>query len=408
MSRIVLVCPEPLGHGVPAGVGIRFLEFAKALLAEGHSVTVLSRDGGAVPNCRTAAITPATLRASTASADCAIVQGHAANELFAHGSPIPVVVDLYDPYIIENLHYHSTHGPQVFEHDYATLMRSLSRGDFFLCASTAQRHFYLGMLLAAGRVTPVNFATDPRLESLLAIAPFGVPPPRARRPSGDRHAILFGGIYDWYEPRIAVDAVALLRDRFPRISLTFTSHPNAEITPQSVAAATRDYVAVKQLDDVVKFQPWVAYDERDQFYDRFSVGLLTFPQSLETDLSMRTRIFDYLWAGLPVVTSSAPGTDEILQRYDAGIVVDSAAPSKFAEALDGIFSQSETYESLISGTQRFTVDHQWSRLLEPLLAFCRNPRRDETKRPAVVAEAPAAHPDDWMTKLRRKLRRRKA
>ena len=52
MTRALLVCPEPLGHRQPAGIGIRFLEMAKVLLADGHEVTLLSRDAGSVAGCR--------------------------------------------------------------------------------------------------------------------------------------------------------------------------------------------------------------------------------------------------------------------------------------------------------------------------------------------------------------------
>src|SRR5205085_6046411 len=47
VTRVLLVCPEPIVHGQPAGIGIRFLEIAKALQDDGHSVAMLSRDGGA-------------------------------------------------------------------------------------------------------------------------------------------------------------------------------------------------------------------------------------------------------------------------------------------------------------------------------------------------------------------------
>jgi len=44
--RVMLVCPEPLGHRQPAGVGIRFLEIERVLRAGGHEVTLLSLDAG--------------------------------------------------------------------------------------------------------------------------------------------------------------------------------------------------------------------------------------------------------------------------------------------------------------------------------------------------------------------------
>ncbi|MGZ8829444.1 MAG: hypothetical protein ACXW2Q_03615, partial [Thermoanaerobaculia bacterium] len=145
MTRVLLVCPEPLRHGQPAGIGIRFTETARVLSADGHQVTLMSPDGGAVQGASGVMMTPQSNARTTAQHDVVMVQGHAANALFAHGKPLPTVVDLYDPFIIENLHYYTERGAEVFNHDHATLMSSVGRGDFFLCASEAQRLFYLGL-----------------------------------------------------------------------------------------------------------------------------------------------------------------------------------------------------------------------------------------------------------------------
>ena len=362
--RVMLVCPEPLGHRQPAGIGIRFLEIERVLRAEGHAVTLLSRDDGA--------FVPETLLRVSGESDVAVVQGHVANDFFAHARPIPTVVDLYDPFIVENLHYFATRGGEVYAHDHTTLMNSLLRGDFFLCASEAQRHFYLGALLAAGRVNPLAFEKDPTLQSLIAIAPFGVPPARDAAASATSD-VLFGGIYDWYDPIASIEAVRLARANVPSMTLTFTTHPNPELTPQGKTAEAMAYA--KTLD-FVRFEPWAEYARRGAFYDRFALALLTFPQSIETDLSMRTRIYDYLWGGLPIVTSSAPGTDELLTRYGAGVVVGGRTPQAFADAL---LEALRDRERLRAGARRFVEEHQWPRVLQPLAEFVRAPRIDATK-----------------------------
>ena len=378
MSRVLLVCPEPLGHGQPAGIGIRFVEIARVLAADGHSITLLSPDGGEIEGAAAARITPEAILAHSAEADVAVVQGHVANDFLAHARRIPTVIDLYDPYIVENLNYHATRGGEVYAHDHATLMRSLHGGDLFLCASEAQRMFYLGALLAVGRLNPVAFEADPTLQSLIAIAPFGVQPAREST-QANSHAILFGGIYDWYDPLLAIDAVALVREQVPDVSLTFTRHPNPAITPQGLAAEAMRYVEAKGYGAFVKFEPWVAYDQRGAFFDRFSISLLTFPPSIETDLAMRTRIYDFLWGNLPVVTSSAPGTDDILERYGAGAVVRSADTSAFAEEIVAILSDANTCAAMRRGAQRFVAENQWPAVLAPLRAFCRAPRIDATR-----------------------------
>lgn len=379
MTHALLVCPEPLVHRQPAGIGIRFLEMAKVLLAGGHDVTLLSRDAGAVPGCRVDAITPDSLQRHTREADVAVVQGHAANELFAHGATLPTVVDLYDPFIIENLHYYPTRGAEVFTHDHATLMQSLLRGDLFLCASEAQRLFYLGALLAVGRLNPIAFEADPHLDHLVQVAPFGVASPGTAGvpPALEKNAnVLFGAIYDWYDPILAIDAVAIARASVQNITLTFTTHPNPSLTPQRKLADAIDH-AKQHRYDFIKFEPWVAYEQRASLYSRFAAALLTFPQSVETDLSMRTRVYDFLWGGLPIVTSAAPGTDELLVRYGAGETVRSSSADEFAEALVRVVRDERA--RMREGALNFVREHQWSRVLQPLVDFVRAPQADPNK-----------------------------
>lgn len=398
MTRALLVCPEPLGHRQPAGVGIRFLEMAKTLTADGHSVTLLSPDAGNVDRCaaRADTFTPENLLRYSSESDVAVIQGHTANDFAVHARPIPTVIDLYDCYIVENFHYLASHGAYIFNHDHATIINSLLRGDFFLCASEAQRLFYLGMLLAVGRVNPAIFESDPRLESLLRIAPFGVPPPRERSEHRPQHPrVLFGGIYDWYDPILAIDAVTAARKTLPDLTLTFNAHPNPDTTPQGKLAEALNYA--KKLE-YVRFQPWAPYAERGENFDRFTLALLTFRQSLETDLSMRTRIWDFLWGGLPVVTSSAQVTDAILERYGAGVVV----PSNTADDLAAAIVKAASMD-VREGTRRFALDHQWPVTLAPLLDFVRNPLVDPYKETFAVRMQVPERPLTIFDRLKRRI-----
>ena len=392
MSRLLLLCPEPLGHGQPAGIGIRFLEIANVLRADGHDVTLLGRDE----------IDQKAIVRYSAEADVAVVQGHIANDFFAHGRSIPTVVDLYDPFIIENLHYYASRGEAVFAHDHATIVQSLLNGDFFLCASDAQRLFYLGLLVAVGRVNPIAFEEDPRLERLLALAPFGVQPPRQRRPPDLRNpAVLFGGIYDWYDPILAIEAAAIARESLPGLTLTFTTHPNPSLTPQEKAREAMEYVRTHGYGSFVRFEPWVEYERRAEFLERFAAALLTFSQSIETDLSMRTRIYDDLWAGLPIVTSSAPGTDAIIDGYRVGVVVHSDSPRDYANAI--LRALGDGYAAMAAATAAFVSEHQWPNVLEPLRQFCRHPRLDASKEQFAARLNVAERPPSMLDRLKRRI-----
>src|SRR5262252_10990193 len=135
-----------------AGMGIRALELARALgrefdvrLLVGNDPAEASAVADGVTVVRAAA---AELAAAARGADAAVVSGHAANWWFHQVPAVPVAVDLYDPFFVENLHYVTALGAQTAAHDHATLDLALCRGDFFLCASTEQRLFYAGALFA--------------------------------------------------------------------------------------------------------------------------------------------------------------------------------------------------------------------------------------------------------------------
>jgi glycosyltransferase involved in cell wall biosynthesis len=406
---VLLVCPEPLGHGRPAGVGIRFIELARVLQEAGFRTHVLSPDGAAPESSTAGPLSPESIRDASLDARVAIVQGHAANDFFAHAAEIPTAIDLYDPYLIENLSY-SMDDEQIFVHDWTTMMRSLANGDFFLCASRRQRAFYLGLLTAAGRVNPASFSADPTLDGLIDVVPFGVPPARPI-PEKDLSAprLLFGGIYDWYDPILAIDAVVLAARTIPSLSLTFVSHPNAATTPQSKYAHAVEHVRKLGLENQVRFSEWFSYLERAAIYDQHAAAIMTFPRSIETELSYRTRLLDYLWGGLPVLTSSAAGTDEILSRYGADIVLGSD-PRAVADRIVATLGDPALYRAMVEGTQRFVVDHQWRDLARPLVEFCRHPRTDSSRAAwaplgSELTLPPPSRARKAVRKLRRLLRR---
>ncbi|HSP34937.1 MAG TPA: hypothetical protein VLU46_11525, partial [Thermoanaerobaculia bacterium] len=272
------------------------------------------------------------------------------------------------------------------------------------CASEAQRLFYLGLLLALGRLNPLLFESDPRLESLIRIAPFGVQTPRPTvKRDLTRPAILFGGIYDWYDPILAIDAVAIARKSIPALTLTFTRHPNPELTPQGKAADAVRHVKSKQCESFVRFEPWTAYDERGAFFDRFTLALLAFPHSLETELAMRTRIYDFLWGALPVISSAAPGTGELLASYGAGVTVEGETPEAFAAAILATLRDRANYDSMVGGTGAFVRAHQWRSVLEPLVEFIRAPHFDETKEVFAASLQVPERPPSILDRIKRRI-----
>ncbi|HEY7215235.1 MAG TPA: glycosyltransferase [Thermoanaerobaculia bacterium] len=412
MTRIALLSSEPVRPRM-AGIGIRYLELARRLPREGIEIVLISpaepEETAALDGLGEAVIRRCERgRLASLLADCdgAVAQGQLANDLLLEMPHLPVAIDLYDPWLIENFAYTETLGLDPYRNDHATWTLQMSRGDFFLCSSEEQRNFYLGFLTALGRVNPERVAEDPDLASLIAPVPFGVPdelpphrpllPPRA---AGEKR-LLFGGLYDWYDPWTLLAALAALER--PGWTLLLIRNPNPQSTPQRLFAAVEARCrALGWWGSRVQALDWVPAELR---YDLLrDVDLLAAPHrpSLETRLSLRTRFLDALAAGCPVVTSEGGAMSRLLAAHGAGWVVPPGDAAALARALAEAIADPDSRRA---GARELAAAFHWERVLAPLVRFCRTPCADATKERFAARPATVAPPDRLAFRLRRKLR----
>jgi hypothetical protein len=390
MTRVVVLAPEPIRPRM-AGMGIRALELARMLSSARETVLLVPN---AVEEARAVAgdvpvrSVAGGLASAAEGAGAAIVSGHAANAWFGAVPSVPVAVDLYDPFPIENLHYTAELGESPARHDRETLALALARGDFFLCASADQRLFYAGALYAAGRIGARNFPGDPGLSRLLAVVPFGVPdgPAVGDRTRGRAAAgvpasgplVLFGGIYDWYEPDLLLEAWPRVRAALPDARLLFFENPNPETTPQRAMERARE--RARSLDpagDAIFFSRWFPYVERADLYAAADVAVSIAAEGLETDLAYRTRLLDAAWGGVPSVTVGGGAVARELEQSGAARRA-SFRPEELAAAIAEVIGSRERFAA---AARRFASERTWGRVARPLDDWCREPSIDPQRRP---------------------------
>ena len=384
-----------------AGMGIRALELARALSRE-HETRLLVPNApreaqDAAGDIAVVAAPPGRLAEAAAGASAAVVSGHAANSWFHEVPAVPVAVDLYDPFPIENLHYARTLGEGTARHDLATLSLALSRGDFFLCASPEQRLFYAGALFAQGRIGASNFPDDPALRDLLATLPFGVPESPA---AGDRAAgrgaagvaesgplVLFGGIYDWYDPELLLSAWPAVREHAPEARLLFFENPNPETTPQGVFEAAR--ARAKRIDPEgrsIRFSPWLPYSARADLYAACDLAVSIASEGLETELAYRTRLLDAAWGGLPSVAIAGGTLARELAAAGAGLECPRDADA-LAAAVSELLADAGKRERMGRAARAFAAQRSWATVAAPLLEWARRARVDPGR--GALGSAPA-------------------
>jgi len=401
VTRVLLLSPER-GRPAMAGVGIRFWEMARHL-GERHEVTLgIPNEPDECPALDAARIVrydTMNLAGLCRWSDAVVLHGHVSNLYFDHGERRPLVVDLYDPFPIENLNYFTVLGDRPYRHDHATLERQLRQGDLFLCSSQEQRLFYLGMLYALGRLNPETYFADFTLANLVRMVPFGISPaePEPRQPASlsppppilrgavpgiglDDPIVFFGGIYDWYDPMLLVRVLPALIGRFPALRVVFSIHPNAESTPQGTYAEVLEACRERGwIGRHVFFVPWVPADQRARLVREATVAAVLHRPRFEAEISLRTRVLDFLGAGLPVVATAGGVMSRLLEEEHMGWVVPEGDAVALTEALEAMLSSPEVRSQFADRGRRWAAGQNWNTVLQPLLEFLDSPRVDANK-----------------------------
>ncbi|MCW2713940.1 MAG: glycosyl transferase family 2, partial [Frankiales bacterium] len=394
--RVVVVTADTLGTKM-AGPGIRARELARALSVE-HEVVLATLSTSDLPSSafEVRSVSGRQLRELEAWCDVLLFQGFVmASHPWLRESTKVLVVDVYDPLHLEQLEQARDGGPEhrerIVRATTVALNEQLLRADLLLCASEKQRDFWLGALGALGRLNPTTYDEDSSLRSLITVVPFGLgeDPPARRRPAlkgvvpgigPDDEVVLWGGgIYNWFDPLTLLRAVDLLSRRRPSVRLYFLGikHPNPDAVTMRMA---QDAMALSDelglTDRVVFFnEGWVDYEARADYLLEADIGVSTHLDHVETAYSFRTRVLDYLWAGLPVVSTTGDTFAELIEAEGLGLTVPPGDVAALEEALHRLLSEPGLAQACAQAAARVAPRFAWSQVLAPLLAFCRAPRR---------------------------------
>ena len=396
-SKVLVITGDAIGDKM-AGPAMRAWKISEAL-SEHSDVRLLTWN---VANRRSDAFEVARVRLQNEHemkqheewADVIVFQGHALHHFTTlKKSQKIMVADLYDPMHLEQLEQGREWGLAQWKNQVASatdvLNEQLLRADFFLCASERQRLFWLGQLAGLGRINPENYAADENLEKLIAIAPFGMdsaPPQHVRKAirgvvpgisDDDKVVIWGGGIYNWFDTMTLIRAVARLAETRPDVRLFFlgVAHPNPDVPEMAIVAKTRQLAAELGVagKNVFFNEQWVALDDRANYLLEADAGVSTHYDHIETTFSFRTRILDYMWANLPIVTTRGDSFGDLVGAESMGVAVPERDVEALADALELVLYDTEAAAAARESVARVREDFTWEKALAPLVEFCRDP-----------------------------------
>lgn len=395
---IVVVSWDKVGRDM-AGSAVRAYELASALARRGLAVELLAPPGSELPANITTQLSIVTRRGDASAAallnaaDAVVIPGRM--ELMNRITR-PCIIDLYDPFILSDLEF--------FGNTYAGaagrpllglrwLQHHLKHGDFFICASDAQRKFWLGMLAAAGRLNRLNYDQDPEFRRLIDIVPFGIPrekPVQSRSAirgviagidEGDKIVLWAGGLWNWVDPLTLIRAMAMVRATRSDVKCLIVGvrHPNPEIGEMDMA---RQAIALARelglYEQGVSFVDWLPYSRRQEALLESDIGISLHGRGVESEFAFRTRILDYIWAGLPMVLTSGDELSGRVERDRLGAVVSPGDATAVASAILALLDDGYRHGM----DERFAAlsnELAWDRVIAPLSGFCADARRAADK-----------------------------
>lgn len=396
---------------------MRYLEMSRALKDEALEVTLAipSETKLQIPGIKLVRYweeRPASLRVLVENCDIALISGYMVEKFpFLHTTATRLVVDLYDPTILENLHYYLDEPldaqTALNRHGVAITNLVLRLGDYFICGNERQRDFWLGLLAANERVNPQTFNDDPSLRSLIDVVGIGFPN-RELNPSStllrgkhenipdDAQIVLWGGgIWNWLDPLSLIQAWPEIIEKHPRARLVFlgTRHPNPLVPVHEMAKKAEALAEeIGEKDKSIIFIEWVSYQDREALLVEANIGVSLHPIHVETRYSIRTRVLDYIWARLPVVVTTGDITSEWVEQYNLGEVVPPFAPAAVTAALDRLLdTQKDDWRASFDPL----IEHfRWKKVVEPLRKYCLQGgyAADRHERTAALSASPAAAP----------------
>src|SRR5215813_7896120 len=118
---------------------------------------------------------------------------------------------------------------------------------------------------------------------------------------------------------------------------------------------------------------WVPYDARAGWLLEADAGVSMHPEHIETRFSFRTRILDYLWAGIPVICTAGDSLADLIECEDAGLTVPAEDRGAQVQAIQALIDDPDGRARRARNARALGRTMTWEHAAEPLLRYCARP-----------------------------------
>lgn len=386
MAKIIIWCQDVVGTHM-AGCAIRYFELA-SVLAQKHEVVFLAPNGDQPFKAPFKLLKKSYYQLFKELDNATAILTQEVDPIMAFiakTKKVRLIVDAYVPMILEHLEIFKDFAPRYrrYKHEVITNAQvfSFRMADFVICASEDQKNLWTGLMLGLKLISPARYSEDCTLKNLIDVVPFGLPstPPRKTGPGlrekyglkpSDKVLLWGGGIWNWFDPLTLIKAFKRVLEARSDVYLVFMGlkHPNPKVPEMQTARSAIDLAKKLNLFDSHVFFNfgWTPYEERQNFLLDADIGVSTHLNHLETRFAFRTRILDYIWANLPIISSDGDYFAELIKKHKLGEVVPCQNELKLSEAILNILASEEKQREIKNRINGICPNFHWEKVALPI------------------------------------------
>lgn len=242
--------------------------------------------------------------------------------------------------------------------------RLLEVSNHFLCRSEPERIAIIATLCTTGRITPEDMTRSATLDHLVTVVPVGFG--RLGMEAADHvppaHMADFlwtGGVWNFFNPLLFVEAMAILRDRGSSATGAFLHAVPSPDTLPAITAIERSIARLGLAETIHLNGSPMTQAEREGRVKSARAYVCIARPSIENQTGTRLRLRDSWLHGVPTVIDPWGISAGLVERERLGVVLTDPTPASLADALASVMAGE------VQGSGRH-LDHLYESTLEPL------------------------------------------
>ncbi len=159
-----------------------------------------------------------------------------------------------------------------------------------------------------------------------------------------------------------VDGMSLLKD-YPDIHLILVG--DGAVKPL-LESKVKEYA----LEQNVHFEGWQNQDKVKTYLMVSQIGLVPFKRTPQTDNSSPNKLFQYMYYGLPILSTDCPSIKEVVEQEEIGLIYESENKEQFVESVLMLYKDEKLRDDFHqNGKNAVAEKYNWETNVQDLIGM---------------------------------------